>query len=239
MYVQYVLPVTGDKAVFDTEAMGSWLRDPVVSEEEGRQILTGWRAIPDNEEGYGIPGAGTVNCIIKILDMESGEVISPEFRAWMDNGDNRQLPGNAVLCTEEYGVSADCTVTCGLYAYVEYVRLGMDNKIEGEYTHGSCAFADGSDPAFSGRVKIFAYSVVWGKRNGRIKGCVPFSDGMELTWNMDLLSWTDLSGTVSRAGISGIRAYGEESYWYGDPFAEAEMCVPENMEDRGYGNISV
>ena len=239
MYVRYVLPVSSDQAVFDTKAMSTWLHDPVISEEEGRQVLTGWRAIPDNSEGYGIPGAGTVNCIINILDMDSGAVLRPEFYAWMDNGDNSVLPGNAVLCTEDYGITADCTVTCGPYAYVEYVRLGMNDKVDGEYTYGSCDYADGSNPSFPGRIKTFEYSVIWGKRNGQIKGCVPFSDDMEITWDMDLLSWTDLSGTVSRAGIRGIRAYGEDPFWYRDPFNEAEKWVPENMEDLGFGNVSI
>ena len=239
MYVQYVLPVSPRKAVFDTEAMGSWLRDPAISEEEGRQVLTGWRAIPDNAEGYGIPGAGTVNCIINVLDMENGEVLSPEFYAWMDDGGNGALPEKAVRCTEDYGITADCTVTCGPYAYVEYVRLGMSDKVAGEYTYKSCDYADGSQPAFPGRMKTFEYSVVWGKRNGSIKGCIPFSNAMEISWDLDLLSWTDLSGTAARAGIRGIRAYGEEPFWYRDPFAEAEKWVPEDMEDRGFGNVEV
>ena len=239
MYVQYILPVSADKAVFDTEAMGSWLRDPVISEEDGRQVLTGWRAILDNAEGYGIPGAGTVNCIINVLDMESGEVLSPEFYAWMDDGDNSVPSGKAVRCTEDYGITADCNVTCGPYAYVEYVRLGMSDKVAGEYTYKSCDYADGSQPAFPGRMKTFEYSVFWGKRNGQIKGCVPFSNDMEISWDLDLLSWTDLSGTVSRAGIRGIRAYGEDPFWYRDPFTEAEKWVPEDMEDHGFGNIDI
>ena len=239
MYIQYALPVSSRKAVFDTGAMGSWLRDPVITEEDGRQVLTGWRAIPDNSEGYGIPGAGTVNCIINVLDMESGDVLSPEFYAWMDDGDNSTIPGKAVRCTEDYGITADCTVTCGPYAYVEYVRLGMSDKVAVDYSYNSCDYADGSQPSFYGRMKTFEYSVVWGKRNGQIKGCVPFSNDMEISWDLDLLSWTDLSGTVSRAGIRGIRAYGEDSSWYSDPFAEAEKWVPEDLKDRGFGNVSV
>ena len=239
MYVQYVLPVSSKEASFDTGAMGSWLREPVISEDAGRQVLTGWRAIPDNSDGYGIPGAGTVNCIINVLDMENGAMLSPEFYAWMDDGDNSVLPGSAVRCTEEYGITADCAVTCGPYAYVEYVRLGMSDKVAGEYTYTSCDYADGSHPAFPGRMKTFEYSVIWGKRNGQIKGCVPFSNDMEISWDLDLLSGTDLSGKTSRAGIGGIRAYGEETCWYTDPFEEAQKWVPEDMEDRGFGSVNV
>ena len=107
LYVSYTLPVPGEAAEFRTEAM-PWMKGdgpdggPVLTEEGGVQTLTGYRELPDREDpdgSYDVPGAGTLNCIVRVKEMVSGSTLTPSFRAWIARASsNAAAPEDALSC---------------------------------------------------------------------------------------------------------------------------------------------
>lgn len=81
--VEFVLPYTKDVATFNMDAM-AWMENPVLVEENGKQILTGRRFLQNTSDNNAIPGAGTLSVGIKVKAAPNGTKIDPEFKLYMD-----------------------------------------------------------------------------------------------------------------------------------------------------------
>lgn len=88
----FVLPVTKDKAEFAVDSM-AWMDTTSgyeyrIAEENGKQILYCSRLMtPADDDSYVIPGTKTVNVNIYVKGMHQGEIVQPEFYAWLEGND--------------------------------------------------------------------------------------------------------------------------------------------------------
>ena len=83
LFVEFVLPYTKEIATFNMQAM-AWLEDAVLTEKDGKQILTGKRYLQNNSEGNAIPGEGTLSVGIKVQAAPNQTIIQPTFKLWME-----------------------------------------------------------------------------------------------------------------------------------------------------------
>lgn len=107
LYVRFELPVDSAKATFDTDSM-KWLQDPVLTENEDSVVLTGYRLLEKGSASAAVPNSGTLSVIISVKNMKNGDVLSPAFHAWLDNGDNSDIPGEgrSIVCDKASGNDA-------------------------------------------------------------------------------------------------------------------------------------
>ena len=91
--LELVLPLTQDKALFDTEAM-TWLEDSVMTFETRLineqkticQVLTGYKRLTDDgESGVVVPGSFTETIPVKVMRMAHGETVSVIISAAMEH----------------------------------------------------------------------------------------------------------------------------------------------------------
>ena len=78
LMVEFILPCTKDIAVFNMESM-AWLESPVITEKDGKQILTGKRHLQNTASNNAIPGAGTLSVGIKVQGASNNTKITPTF----------------------------------------------------------------------------------------------------------------------------------------------------------------
>ncbi|MDO4619187.1 MAG: RICIN domain-containing protein [Lachnospiraceae bacterium] len=185
LYVAYRLPVSREEAEFHTEAM-PWLKGegedgkPVIlTEEDGSQLLIGYRELPDKLEGeerYDVPGAGTLNCVVSVKYMKCREKLKPSFYAWIEEtGDHTVLSQHAVSC-DTGKLSPEVQITCGAY-----VGISFEKSLHPTFT----GYEDG------GRIKIVDYRLTAGKPNGSVKGAdridnsVPLKAGIKVSAEAD------------------------------------------------------
>ena len=83
--LEITLPLTAEKAVFDTEAM-AWLEEPEIKAEAESQILTGYLRIrAETLEETVVPGTFGESIAVKILDMSHGEEVFVTIAAAMEH----------------------------------------------------------------------------------------------------------------------------------------------------------
>jgi fimbrial isopeptide formation D2 family protein len=194
LYLQYSLPVASSKAQFNLEAM-PWLKGngsggkPVVTTANGgnTQILTGYRDLPDNSDEYGsydVPGAGTVNCVIHVLNMDTGAVIQPVFKAWIEAKSNTAAPSYAVTASAGTKIN-DTKVTVSVGAHMN-MTIEADKTTLASYGSYTGLSKTGVNTTFSGRLKGFNYTIKIGKMNGSMKGTAPLKAGSRIKVNFKI-----------------------------------------------------
>lgn len=76
--VRFTLPVSSDKAVFDSKAL-SFFKDVNIVESNGQQVLTGKFILPTNSQGFAIPCAARCDIVVAIKDIENNFRFTPRF----------------------------------------------------------------------------------------------------------------------------------------------------------------
>ncbi len=207
LMLEYSLPASPEEAEFNLTAM-SWMKGEnggpsllyeyedghvsAVSGESGRivrQILVGYRDLPDEtgENGsYDVPGAGTVNCVIRILDASSGREITPSFSAWLAkaSGNNRAANGYAEPAGMASGVSPTVRVTSGLWMRAQISAANVDQ----DFSSRQGFRKDGRIDGITGRRHAFQYRIYAGKPNGSEKGVDSLMDNTPVEVSF---SWED------------------------------------------------
>ena len=83
LMIEFVLPCTKDVATFDMSTM-TWLENPILTENNGQQILTGRRHLKNTSSSTAVPGAGTLSIGIKVQGAMNGFKFVPEFNLYME-----------------------------------------------------------------------------------------------------------------------------------------------------------
>lgn len=243
MYVKYVLPVTAAQAVFDTEAM-NWMENVKITENpDGSQTLTGSRLLPDtagDTDSYSVPGAGTLNCVIHVRQMNTGSTFAPDFSAWVDNGSNQDAPPYAKSAAAD-----QVTVTCGPQIRIHVGRIAILNtksRWENAYMF------DGGTQEIYGRLAAFRFSAELGKENGNIKGADVLAEGSEISLHIVAASTADSTAQGCRMGIFDVKTKGKDSGgsissgYFGHDFSAEDVLKPLGItyaaEENRYGYIS-
>ena len=187
LYLEYVLPFGDTQAEFNLEAM-PWLKGdgeggkPVITvlPDGAGQRLVGYRDLPDRytEEGmaYDVPGAGTVNCVVKVKALSSGTEIRVESRAWLAKPDNSAAAeDDLTLAADVSGTDPAVRVSVG-----PYLRLSIEkSSLVTQVGHGIpddaklMRLSDGGETTLSGSSRVFYFCIQCGKKNGSIKGVDP------------------------------------------------------------------
>ena len=100
--IEFILPYPKEIATFDMTTM-AWMEDYILTESEGKQILTGKRYLQNNSEGNAIPGEGTLSVGIKVQAAPNGTKIKPEFKLYMEGNNASEAKS---IISEEITVSA-------------------------------------------------------------------------------------------------------------------------------------
>ncbi|HUM82606.1 MAG TPA: RICIN domain-containing protein [Lachnospiraceae bacterium] len=235
MYVSYSLPAAKAEAEFNTAAM-PWLKDAKLTDNaDGTQTLTGYRAIPDGDTGFGVPGAGTVNCIITINQMKDKATLMPAFTAWIDNGDNTTVPGYAVKAGDTATGKALVNVTCGPWIQMSVAAKG--NLSNHSWRNVLMAETDPQTKDIYGSTCLYEYTLKLGKENGSIKGAeaIDGTKGVSVDFNIESKIDTQLSAIL---GIYDIKTYGPET---AGALGKADLNTLYSgitTADRGYGTVS-
>ncbi|MBP5292355.1 MAG: hypothetical protein J6Y90_07045, partial [Lachnospiraceae bacterium] len=220
LYLQYTLPVSSAKAQFNLEAM-PWLKGtssggrPTVTTSNGgnTQTLIGYRDLPDNTDEYGsydVPGAGTVNCVIHVSDMDSGATIQPTFKAWIEATSNSTAPSYAVTATAG-SIIRDTKVTVSVGAHI-HMTITADRTTLANYGSYTGLAKTGVNVTFSGRLKGFEYTIKVGKMNGSMRGTAPLKAGsrIKVNFKIDGSSTNDPAGTD--VALWAVRTKGNDVY---------------------------
>ena len=218
LYLQYTLPVSSSKAQFNLDAM-PWLKGsasggrPVVTTSNGgnTQTLIGYRDLPDNTDEYGsydVPGAGTVNCVIHVYDMKSGEVIQPSFKAWLQAKNNSAAPSYAVTAAAGSTVR-DTKVTVSVGAHL-YMTISADRTTIANYGSYTGLSKSGSNITFSGRLKGFNYTIKTGKMNGSMRGTAPLKAGSRIKVNFKLEGTATADPAGTDIALWAVRTKGND-----------------------------
>lgn len=121
--LEMVLPLTADKAAFDTEAM-TWLEESVLTTETRTindaevtcQVLTGYKKLTSDETtGIVVPGSVTETAAVKVLKMAHGEQVTLIISAAMEHGtwegtcETHQVPEKLTIATSSFIAYAPAT----------------------------------------------------------------------------------------------------------------------------------
>ncbi len=90
LIVEFTLPCPKDIATFDMNTM-HWIIDPVITEENGVQKLTGKRLLQNTSGSTAIPGQGILSTGIKVQAAPNGTIIQPSFKLWMEGNLNNEI----------------------------------------------------------------------------------------------------------------------------------------------------
>ncbi len=215
LYVSYTLPVGPEMASFHLEAM-PWLKDPVVVSGDGTQTLTGYRALPDTEavlgdgtrELYSVPGAGTVNCVVSIHDMENRSSLKPSFRAWIALTDNTVIPDaeNGMREADQGNVTSEVSITCAPYVELSFrlapVTLSFYRELEAHFNPEDWT----ETRREKGRLKNFNFYLRAAKPGGSDKGIsrIDTSRPIRVAFALENTGNPDLPGD---AGLYDVRTH--------------------------------
>ncbi len=90
LYYRFILPYPKEQAEWLTDSMG-WIQSDgfTVTEEtiDGKtcQVLSGRRLLKATTENpAAVPGYGTLDAHVKVLNMKNGDTVQPEFSVWLD-----------------------------------------------------------------------------------------------------------------------------------------------------------
>lgn len=239
LHVRYILPCTKDIAEFDLSAM-QWLmaEDPsaCIREEDGRQILEGYRALPETTEAetsYSIPGAGTLNCVIRVHAASPGTEITPEFEAYLQADEADKLSSGGSL-------NSTVRISCGTFAYVKLSRINTDAPYG---TYGRCYMTDGTSQSITGRLKSFQYEIVAGKQNGSILGVMPLDPQADIhvRYRKDYQAFTKTGSPIPiTCGVYDIKTEGSDTAGIRGHTISENNVLHRFYKDgiREYGTIS-
>ncbi len=106
MYYEFVLPYTVDKAMWEEDSM-TWIGlkvnsiDELANKKDGEsyyvietkevdgvmsQVLTGKKfLVPVEPNPSAFPGSGTLNAVLRVLNIDNGSTVVPKFSAWLEH----------------------------------------------------------------------------------------------------------------------------------------------------------
>ena len=168
---EFVLPLNKDKAEWDVTTM-SWM-DPGsnifegdvtydfdgdgVDETKTCQIIRGTKTLKSTgSQPTAIPGAGTLNAVVKVKNMLKGETVQPLFTGWIEHNQSGDelinslqiVTGNAATCSQHSILEAVTTrpdvvtVTTDLRYNVQLLPMSDSYAAIGTYD-----FSTGNDKA--------------------------------------------------------------------------------------------
>lgn len=131
--VRFTLPVTSDKARFDTRSL-AFFKDYNIQNVGGSQVLTGKFVLPTNSQGFAIPCATRCDVTIAVKDMQNGSRLQPtfEFSSKSTTWEHRVVPDPVtVTCRTYYELSAGARTVNQLTTRKDYTGTNRANTSSG------------------------------------------------------------------------------------------------------------
>ena len=187
LYIEYLLPFGTEQAEFNLKAM-PWLKGDApdggpcltVSEDGSFQRLVGYRELPDrctsDGRSYDVPGAGTVNCVIRVKSIASETEVSCSACAWLMKPDNRQASEDSLTQKADTSkISPVVRVSAGPYLRLTFEKSSKVTQVGSRIEEDTPLFdlSDGQTTNLGGTSRVFYFCVRSGKPNGSIKGVDP------------------------------------------------------------------
>ena len=138
LMIEFTLPYTKDIATFDMESM-AWMENPILTERNGMQILTGKRHLQNTTDNNAIPGAGTLSVGIKIQGAPNGTVVTPSFKLWMEGNaetEKKSLSDSTtVSAAPKYNIQITKNNFCDYIGYYNFTtgERSFENDGQGKY----------------------------------------------------------------------------------------------------------
>ncbi|WP_166082627.1 DUF7507 domain-containing protein [Erysipelothrix anatis] len=150
VFVEYILPVTKEIAEFDLSSMKT-LNNPVITEKDGSQILTGSYKLTKGSDPNVIPGVKTVIAIVKVNGAINGQKIEPVKTFWL-NGNNPKTDGKKI--------TPNATTVSAAPKYSVQIKPGgqFNTKKEFDFSTGNSTETQNSNSIF-GRMYNYGLSV--------------------------------------------------------------------------------
>lgn len=127
--VRFTLPVTSDKARFDTRSL-AFFKDYNIQNVGGSQVLTGKFVLPTNSQGFAIPCATRCDVTIAVKDMQNGSRLQPtfEFSSKSTTWEHMVVPDPVtVTCRTYYELSAGARTVNQLTTRKDYTGTNRAN----------------------------------------------------------------------------------------------------------------